>query len=90
MSNHVHLAASAKNNDLSDVLRDFKKYTAKQIIKAIEEGKTESMSNISKAVVRLTEYLKNIVIGKIEHRKNYPKDKNIPGESCWRDMQVVF
>jgi REP element-mobilizing transposase RayT len=42
MSNHVHLAVAAKNNDLSDILRDFKKFTAKQIVKVIEESKTES------------------------------------------------
>jgi putative transposase len=42
MSNHLHLIISAKNNDLSDVLRDFKKFTSKQIIKAIEENEHES------------------------------------------------
>ncbi len=34
MSNHVHCILSAENN-LSDIIRDFKKYTAKKIIKAI-------------------------------------------------------
>ena len=42
MSNHLHLIVSAKNHDLSDVLRDFKKFTSKQIIKAIEENQHES------------------------------------------------
>ena len=42
MSNHLHLIASAKNSDLSDVLRDFKKFTSKQIIAAIENNQTES------------------------------------------------
>ena len=32
MSNHVHLIATAKNEDLSDILRDFKKFTSKKII----------------------------------------------------------
>ena len=45
MSNHVHLAMSAKNNDPGDILRDFKKYTSKQIIKAIETNKSESRRN---------------------------------------------
>ena len=35
MSNHVHLMAAAKDNNLSDILRDFKKFTSKQIIAAI-------------------------------------------------------
>jgi putative transposase len=42
MSHHVHLIASTKNEDLSDILRDFKKFTSKQIIAAIEGSKTES------------------------------------------------
>src|SRR5256885_13705564 len=42
MSNHVHLIASAKNEDLSDVLRDFKKFTSKQIVSAIENNDHES------------------------------------------------
>lgn len=42
MSNHIHLVVSAKNNDTSDILRDFKKFTSKQIIKAIETNKQES------------------------------------------------
>jgi REP element-mobilizing transposase RayT len=35
MSNHVHLIASALDNNLSDILRDFKKFTSKQVITAI-------------------------------------------------------
>ncbi len=31
MSNHVHLMIAAREENLSDVLRDFKKFTAKQI-----------------------------------------------------------
>ena len=42
MSNHLHLISSAKNNDLSDILRDFKKFTSKQIIKAIQDNNHES------------------------------------------------
>jgi putative transposase len=42
MSNHVHLVVSAKNHDTSDILRDFKKFTSKQIIKAITEHQGES------------------------------------------------
>lgn len=42
MSNHVHLIVSAKNNNLSDILRDFKKFTSRQIIKAIQNNEHES------------------------------------------------
>jgi REP element-mobilizing transposase RayT len=42
MSNHVHLLIQAKNNNLSDVLRDFKKFTSQRITDAIEKNKKES------------------------------------------------
>jgi len=42
MSNHVHLMAAAKDNNLSDILRDFKKFTSKQIIAAIQKNEQES------------------------------------------------
>jgi len=42
MSNHVHLIASSQTHDLSDIIRDLKKFTSKQIIKAIEQRKMES------------------------------------------------
>ncbi|MEY2638659.1 MAG: hypothetical protein RIR90_141 [Bacteroidota bacterium] len=42
MSNHVHLVISARDNNPSDILRDFKKYTSKKIIKAIIANPRES------------------------------------------------
>ncbi len=43
MSNHVHLIAEAAEGfKLQDIMRDFKKYTSKQIIKAIQEHPGES------------------------------------------------
>ncbi len=42
MSNHAHLIISAKENNVSSVLGDFKKRTSKQIIKAIKEHPGES------------------------------------------------
>jgi REP element-mobilizing transposase RayT len=41
MSNHVHCVVSAENN-LSDVVRDFKKFTSKEIFKLINENTQES------------------------------------------------
>jgi hypothetical protein len=37
MSNHVHLVAYAEGHELSHILRDFKKFTANQMLKAIQE-----------------------------------------------------
>ena len=42
MSNHVHLVISTFNKNTSDVLRDFKKFTSKELIKAISENNSES------------------------------------------------
>src|SRR5215210_3089540 len=42
MSNHLHLLIQAKDDNLSDVLRDFKKFTSQTIVRSIEENKTES------------------------------------------------
>jgi len=42
MSNHVHLITSSKNENLSNILRDFKKFTSKKIIAAIEKNEHES------------------------------------------------
>ena len=42
MSNHSHLILRAKNENLSDIIRDFRKYTAKKIFKAIQENPQES------------------------------------------------
>ena len=38
MSNHIHLIAKSNSGDLSGTLRDFKSFTSKEILKAIEEG----------------------------------------------------
>ncbi len=45
MSNHVHLILSATDGNLSDILRDFKKFTSKSVIYAIETSKDESRKN---------------------------------------------
>jgi REP element-mobilizing transposase RayT len=45
MSNHVHLLLQAKEENLSDVLRDFKKFTSQTIIRTVEENKNESRRN---------------------------------------------
>jgi len=42
MSNHVHLIIESNDELLQNILRDLKKYTSKEIIKAIEENPKES------------------------------------------------
>lgn len=42
MPSHIHFITYSENGELSGILRDMKAYTAKQIIKAIEENPQES------------------------------------------------
>ena len=45
MPNHLHLIISSPSNNLSDVIRDFKKFTSTKILKVIEENNKESRKN---------------------------------------------
>lgn len=45
MSNHLHLIIGSKENKLSDIIRDFKKFTASKIVEAISNNPKESRKN---------------------------------------------
>lgn len=38
MSNHIHVIFQTETGNLSDLVRDFKVFTAKEILKSIENG----------------------------------------------------
>ncbi|MGB4775456.1 MAG: transposase, partial [Daejeonella sp.] len=42
MSNHIHLIIGSNQENLSDIIRDFKKFTASKIVEAIENNSKES------------------------------------------------
>lgn len=42
MTNHCHLIIRASHENLSDVIRDFKKFTSKRLYRMIEENPSES------------------------------------------------
>jgi putative transposase len=42
MSNHLHLIVSSTGEKLSDIIRDFKKFTATKIVQAIDDNERES------------------------------------------------
>jgi putative transposase len=42
MTNHVHLMIGSQGALLQDIMRDFKRHTAKKLLKTIEENQTES------------------------------------------------
>ncbi|MCB9224225.1 MAG: transposase [Crocinitomicaceae bacterium] len=37
MTNHIHLIVSSQDKELSDIVRDFKKFTSKRLIEAIQD-----------------------------------------------------
>ena len=52
MSNHLHLIASSRKNNLSAVLGDFKSYTSKKLLSAITTNKKESRRNWMESILR--------------------------------------
>jgi putative transposase len=52
MSNHIHLIVRAKHSNLSDIIRDLKKFTAKSLFKTIENSETESRKRWICAIFR--------------------------------------
>lgn len=42
MTNHIHMIISSDGYDLSNILRDFKKFTSSKIFRAIESNQAES------------------------------------------------
>ncbi|MEQ9377928.1 MAG: transposase [Imperialibacter sp.] len=45
MTNHIHLIISSNKEKLSDIIRDFKKYTASKVYAAIQNNQRESRKN---------------------------------------------
>jgi len=42
MTNHIHMICLSNNNPLSDILRDFKTYTSKELVKLLKNNPYES------------------------------------------------
>ena len=50
MTNHIHLVATRTTGEITDVLRDFKSFTAKQLLKSVLENPSESRKEWMKMV----------------------------------------
>ena len=61
MSNHCHLIISVDNGNLADLIRDFKKPTAKVLMKAIESNEKESRKEWLKLLLK--KRWQNLVLG---------------------------
>lgn len=62
MPSHLHMIVSAENSNLSDIIRDFKKFTSKEIVKQIieePESRREWMLNRFEFAGRYNKKIKN-------------------------------
>jgi len=74
MSNHLHLIAKAQDGfELSGIIRDFKKFTSKRIIKTIEENPVESRSKWMLSIFKKAgEYNSNNKFYQFWQQDNHP------------------
>ncbi len=74
MTNHMHLVAKSKDKfNLSDTIRDFKKFTSKQVIKAIEQNPEESRKEWMLRMFRKAgQYNKNNQVYQFWRQDNHP------------------
>ncbi|WP_235698009.1 hypothetical protein [Cellulophaga baltica] len=59
MSSHIHLIISSQENELQDIIRDFKKHTSKGFIKEIKElleSRRECLLATSKKIAQCIHY----------------------------------
>ena len=78
MTNHLHMIVRTSSSDsIGDVLRDFKKFTSKSIVKAIQENEQESRK----------EWLMN------RFRFRAANDKKVTNYKFWQDdnhMETIY
>ncbi|MEL6560971.1 MAG: transposase [Bacteroidota bacterium] len=73
MPSHLHMIISSDDIVLSDILRDFKKYTNKEIIKAINEIGESRRDWLLKSFSQSADRLKRIKKYKVWQDGNHPK-----------------
>jgi putative transposase len=73
MSNHIHMIVRARESNLSDVIRDLKKFTSKKLFAAIENSPEESRRNWILAIFRKSgEFNTNNVNFQVWQQHNQP------------------
>ena len=89
MSNHMHVMMSAKDGyRLSDIVRDFKKHTAKQIIDIILTTKEESRSEwMIKLFKYYAKYNKNNTVYQFWRRDNKPVELS---SAKWINQKLAY
>ncbi len=78
MTNHIHCIWQAKNSNLSDIIRDFKKHTSNEIIKSINANK-ESRKDWLKIVFEYhAKFNNNNSINQVWQNGNHPVELQSP------------
>ncbi len=90
MSNHLHMIAQAQEpNRLSDILRDFKKFTSAMIIKSIQE-EPESRRDWLLLLFRYhARFNKNNSLHQLWQRDNHPIELYSPDFICGRSLKTL-
>lgn len=80
MSNHIHIIAEAdESNALSNVVRDFKRHTSKEILKEVIESSTESRQEwMTRLFKYYAKYNKNNKTYQFWQRDNRPIELSTP------------
>lgn len=76
MSSHLHLIVSSESNKLSDTIRDFKKFTANEIIKNIKEYPESRREWLLRAFESAGKNFKRITNYKFWQDGNHPIELN--------------
>jgi len=89
MSNHMHVIMSAREGfRLSDIIRDFKKYTAKTIIKSMLKSREESRREwMLKLFKYYSKYNKNNTVYQFWRRDNRPVELTSPK---WINQKLAY
>lgn len=89
MSNHMHVIISSDDGiNLSDIVRDFKKYTAKKIIDTIQSSPQESRREwMMKLFKYYAKYNKNNAVYQFWRRDNRPTELSSPK---WINQKLAY
>lgn len=74
MPSHLHLIVRSEKEKLSDILRDFKKFTSKEIVKTIELINESRRRWLLKSFIRAGQDLKRITNFKVWQDGNHPEE----------------
>jgi REP element-mobilizing transposase RayT len=73
MPSHLHMIVSTKGEKLSDIMRDFKKFTSKELIKTIERINESRKDWILELFGEVAEHLKRVSNYKVWQDGNHPE-----------------